>query len=102
MEVIMKNTTYNNIVKSSGKTFQKFISQLTSQLSRPKAKFIRQLLCGVVFSGNLILTNIASRLPQTSKLTAIAKRFRRQLADNRPFLKPTQKWVIASGLFLTK
>ena len=77
----------DSILSTSGKVFQKFISQLTCQLTRPKAKFVSQFLCGVLFSNNLILTNIASKIPHPSRLTAIAKRFRRQLADSKSFLK---------------
>ena len=77
----------DNILSTSGKVFQKFILHLTQQLTRPKTKFIRQLPCGVLFSNNLILTNIASKVPQPGRLTAIAKRFRRQLADSQSFLK---------------
>ncbi|MBA7705028.1 hypothetical protein ES703_113852 [subsurface metagenome] len=77
----------NNILSTGGRAFHKFISQLTSQLTRPKAKFITDLLCGMLFSSDLILTNIASKVPQPSRLTAIAKRFRRQLADSQSFLK---------------
>jgi len=46
------------------------------------------MLCGIIFSGNLILTNIASKVPHPSRLTDIAKRFRRHLADGISFLKP--------------
>ena len=77
----------DNILSVSGKTFHKFITYLTDQLSKPKTKFISQILCGVLFSENLILTNVASKVPQPGRLTAIAKRFRRQLADSRSFLK---------------
>jgi len=77
----------DNILSASGRTFHKFIAYLTDQLSKPKTKFISQILCGVLFSENLILTNIASKVPQPSRLTAIAKRFRRQLADSQSFLK---------------
>lgn len=80
----------DNILSASGKAFQKFISHLTQQLTKPKAKFIGQLLCGVLFSNNLILTNIASKVPCPGRLTAIAKRFRRQLADSKSYLK--QLW----------
>ena len=41
----------------------------------------------MLFSSDLILTNIASKVPQPGRLTAIAKRFRRQLADSQSFLK---------------
>lgn len=68
-------TMNNNILSTSGKAFQKFISNLTEKLPRPKAKFIRDLLCGIIFSDDLILTHIASKVPQSSSLTAIAKRF---------------------------
>jgi len=77
----------DNILSISGKAFQKFISHLTRKLTKPKTKFIRQLLCGVLFSTDLILTNVASRVPQAARLTAIAKRFRRQLADSKSYLK---------------
>jgi len=80
----------NNILSTGGRAFQKFTSHLTQQLTRPKAKFIRQLPCGVLFSNNLILTNIASKVPCLGRLTAIAKRFRRQLADGKSYLK--QLW----------
>jgi len=77
----------DNILSVSGRTFHKFIAYLTDQLSKPKTKFISQILCGVLFSENLILTNVASKVPHPGRLTAIAKRFRRQLADSRSFLK---------------
>lgn len=77
----------NNILSTSGKAFKKFISNLTEKLPRTKAKFITDLLCGILFSDDLILTHIASKLPHPSRLTAIAKRFRRQLADSQAFLE---------------
>jgi len=70
----------DNILSISGKVFQKSISHICRRLSEPKAKFVRDLLCGVLFSDNLILTNIASKIPHSSRLIAIAKRFRRQLS----------------------
>jgi hypothetical protein len=85
-----------DIVKRSGKAFNKFISSLTQGLSKPKTKFIAELLCGIVFSGNLILTNIASKVPCPGRLTAIAKRFRRHLAAGISFLKPL--WFNYLGL----
>jgi len=78
----------DNILSTSGKAFQKFILHLTEKLSKPKAKFITDLLCGILFANNLILTNIASKVPHRSRITATAKRFRRQLSDGRPFVKP--------------
>ena len=77
----------NNIISSGGRVFQRFLSQLTTDLTKPNAKFIREFLCGVLFSDNLILTNIAAKVPCASKLTAIAKRFRRQLAARRAYLE---------------
>ena len=76
-----------SIISIGGKVFQRFLSQLTSGLPKPNAKFIRDFLCGVLFSDNLILTNIAAKVPCASKLTAIAKRFRRQLANRRSCLE---------------
>jgi hypothetical protein len=78
----------DNILSASGIAFKKFISRLTEKLSRPKTKFITDLLCGILFSNNLILTNIASKVPHTSRITAVAKRFRRQLADNKSMVSP--------------
>lgn len=80
----------DNILSTSGKAFQKFIWHLTEKLPKPKAKFISQLLCGIIFSDDLILTHIASKVPHPAKLTAIAKRLRRQLSDSRGFIK--QLW----------
>jgi len=80
----------DNILSTSGKAFQKFISHLTEKLSKPKTKFIRDLLCGILFSNDLILTHIASKVPHPSRITAIAKRFRRQLADI--WALPKQLW----------
>ena len=77
----------DNIIAIGGRAFQRFVSNLTQQLTKPKAKFVSQLLCGVLFSNNLVLTNIASKVPCPSTLTAIAKRFRRQLADSNSFLR---------------
>jgi len=78
----------NHIVKTSAKSFNKFISSIAKGLPKPKKKFTTELLCGIIFSGNLILTNIASKVPHPGRLTAIAKRFRRHLADSMSFLKP--------------
>lgn len=77
----------NNIISTGGRVFQRFLSQLTTDLTKANAKFIREFLCGVLFSDNLILTNVAAKVPCASKLTAIAKRFRRQLAARRAYLE---------------
>jgi hypothetical protein len=77
----------DNILSTSGKAFQKFISHLTQTLTKPKAKFISQFLCGVLFSTDLILTHVASMVPQAVRLTAIAKRFRRHLSDKWDLLR---------------
>ena len=66
----------DNILSTSGKVFQKFTCQLTLQLSKPTSKFIRQLLCGVVFSGGLVLTHVASRVPQPVTTASITSRAR--------------------------
>ena len=79
---------YDNILSASGRNFNKFISYLTRQLPKPKTKFISQILCGILFSDNLVLTNVASKVPSPGRLAAIAKRFRRHLADGVSFLKP--------------
>jgi len=76
-----------HIVKTSAKTFNKFISSIAEGLSKPKGKFVMHLLCGLLFTGDLILTNIASKVPYPSRIAAIAKRFRRHLADSCPYLK---------------
>ena len=78
----------SHIVKTSGKAFHKFILSITEGLSKPKTKFIADILCGTIFSGNLILTNIASKVPHPARITAIAKRFRRHLADGLSYLLP--------------
>ena len=78
----------DNILSASGETFHKFTAYLTDRLSKPKTKFISQILCGVLFSGDLILTNVASKVPHPGRLAAIAKRFRRHLADGVSFLRP--------------
>lgn len=70
-----------NIISIGGRIFQSFLSQLTLDLPKPNAKFIRDFLCGVLFSDDLVLTHIAAKVPCSSRLTAIAKRFRRQLAN---------------------
>jgi hypothetical protein len=100
----------DSILSTSGKVFQKFISHLIQRLTKPKAKFIRQLLCGVLLLTDIVLTNAASRVPQAVRLTAIAKRFRRQLADGKAYLK--QLWsnclslvhrrLDIDGLFMAK
>jgi len=76
-----------HIVKTSAKTFNKFISCIVEGLTKPKGKFVMHLLFGLLFTGDLILTNIASRVPYPSHIAAIAKRFRRHLADSCPYLK---------------
>ena len=72
----------NNILSTSSKVFQEFIGHLTKDLTKPTGKFITELLCGMLFSYNLVLTNVAARVPQQTTITAIAKRFRRHLADD--------------------
>jgi hypothetical protein len=76
-----------SIISIGGRVFQRFLSQLTSGLTKPNAKFIRDFLCGVLFSDNLVLTQVAAKVPCVSRLTAIAKRFRRQLTNRRPYLE---------------
>ena len=78
----------DNILSTTGKAFKKFISRLTENLSKPKTKFITDLLCGILFANNLILTNIASKVPHPGRITAVAKRFRRQLSDGQPIISP--------------
>ena len=76
-----------DIVKTSGKAFNKFTRYIAKGLNKPKTRFVTELLCGIVFSDDLILTHIASKVPHPARLTAIAKRFRRQLADSASYLK---------------
>jgi hypothetical protein len=64
----------NSIISIGGRVFQRFLYQLTPGLPKPNAKFIRNFLCGVLFSDNLVLTHIAAKVPCASRLTAIAKR----------------------------
>ncbi len=52
-----------SIVSIGGKLFQGFLSQLTSGLTKPNAKFLRHFLCGVLFSDNLVLTEVAAKVP---------------------------------------
>jgi hypothetical protein len=73
----------SSILQSGGHVFQKFVAALTEHLSKPTGKFIRDLLCGILFSDDLILTNVASKIPHNSQITAIAKRLRRHLASAR-------------------
>lgn len=73
----------SSILQSGGRVFQKFIASLTEHLPKPTGKFIADLLCGILFSDDLILTNVASKIPHNSRITAIAKRLRRHLASVR-------------------
>ena len=73
----------STILQIGGRLFQKFVANLTENLSKPTSKFIRDLLCGILFSDDLILTNLASKVPHRSTITAIAKRLRRHLASDR-------------------
>lgn len=77
----------STILQIGGRVFQKFVSNLAENLSKPLSKFIRDLLCGILFSDDLILTNLASKIPHKSTITAIAKRLRRHLASERFILK---------------
>lgn len=72
-----------DILRTCGKSFQRFVSCLTNQVTKPTTKFVSQLLCGMLFCSDLILTHVSSRVPDRSRLTAVAKRFRRQLANTR-------------------
>jgi len=73
----------NTILQTGGRAFQKFVADLTENLSKPTGKFIRDLLCGILFSDDLVLTNVASKVPHNRTITAIAKRLRRHLASIR-------------------
>jgi len=75
------------ILQTGGGVFQKFAAKLTENLTKPTGKFIRDLLCGILFCENLVLTNLASKIPRSSTITAIAKRFRRHLSSARFVLK---------------
>jgi hypothetical protein len=75
------------ILQTGGRVFQEFLASLTEHLSKPTSKFIRDLLCGILFSDDLVLTNLASKVPHNSTITAIAKHFRRYLASARFVLK---------------
>jgi len=55
-----------SIISIGGRVFQRFLSQLTSGLPKPNAKFIRDFLCGVLFSDNLVLTHIDTHCRQSS------------------------------------
>lgn len=73
----------SSILQTGGQVFQKFVAALTEHFGKPTGKFIRDLLCGILFSDDLILTNVASKIPDNSQITAIAKRLRRHLASAR-------------------
>jgi len=75
------------ILQTGGRVFQKFVASLTEHLSKPTSKFISDLLCGILFSDDLVLTNLASKVPGNTTITAIAKRFRRHLSSARFVLK---------------
>ena len=62
-----------NILSTGGKTFQKFIWHLTEKLPKPKAKFITDLLCGILFSDDLILTHIQPKHRQKWGIAGIAR-----------------------------
>jgi hypothetical protein len=73
----------STILQTGGRVFQNFVADLTEHLTKPTSKFIRDLLCGILFSDDLVLTNVASKIPHNSTITAIAKRLRRHLANVR-------------------
>ncbi len=76
----------DRILRRSGRSFQTFVSILSENVSKPTAKFIRSFLCGALFSGDLILTHVAGQVPEPTRLTATAKRFRRRLNSDRAFI----------------
>jgi hypothetical protein len=76
----------DRILRRSRRSFQAFVSILCDGVSKPTAKFIRSFLCGALFSGDLILTHVAGHVPDSVRLTATAKRFRRHLSGDRAFL----------------
>lgn len=51
-------------------------------VGRRRSLFSR-FFCGGLFSGDLVLTHVASQVPGGGRLTAVAKRFRRHLSGNR-------------------
>ena len=56
-----KTTEYTmskSIISTGGRVFQSFLCQLTSALTESNAKIVRDFLCGVLFSDNLVLTHV--------------------------------------------
>lgn len=71
----------STILQTGRRAFQRFVANLTENLTKPTSKFIRDLLCGILFSDDLVLTNLASKVPRNSSIAAIAKRLRRHLSS---------------------
>ena len=72
-----------NILRLGGGHFKRFVCRFTEGLNKPAVKFIMELLCGLLFTPDLILTHVASHVPQRARLSAVAKRLRRQLGNRR-------------------
>jgi len=56
---------------------------LTEGINKPAIKFTGELLCGLLFTPDLVVTHVAARVAFQGRPTAIAKRFRRQLGNRR-------------------
>jgi len=81
----MSSTTLQN----GGRAFQKFVSHLTRPLSKPAARFVRDLLCGILFSDNLTpLSHITDRT--RCRLLCRGLRARMARAGLSPLLCPLQ------------
>jgi hypothetical protein len=79
MEAHMSET----ILRCGARRFQRFVQKLTEGVNKPAVKFTTELLCGLLFSPDLVLTHIAARVAFHGPLAARAKRFRRQLTNRR-------------------
>ena len=56
---------------------------LTEGINKPAIKFTGELLCGLLFTPDLVVPHVAARVAFQGRPTAIAKRFRRQLGNWR-------------------
>jgi hypothetical protein len=90
MEVRVMKSEFitNNIIPKAGRSFKQFADKLTEGVSVPEAKFIRDILCGIIFSRDLILTHVGSSVPDGRSIAATAKRFRRHLVSEGTVVRP--------------
>jgi len=72
---------YNIIGSNLKRKIIRFSEEVSSALSRPKFKFISQMIYGILASGSCLLSEIGRKLDEKTSLKKIIDRLSRNLKD---------------------